>query len=105
MAPPPGLAYDWNQAVFDLGREVCIARRPRCGICPLAPGCPSRGLTFAPLRRQSAFEGSFRQRRSRLLKQLAAGGPLPAAELDGEALSALVADGLAAVSDGTATLP
>ena len=105
MAPPPGLAYDWNQAVFDLGREVCIARRPRCGICPLAPGCPSRGQTFAPLRRQSAFEGSFRQRRSRLLKQLAAGGPMPAAELDGEALSGLVADGLAAVSDGTATLP
>jgi A/G-specific adenine glycosylase len=105
MAPPDGPAYEWNQAVFDLGREVCIARRPRCGVCPLADGCPSRGMTFAPLRRQSAFEGSFRQRRSRLLKQLAASGPLAVDELDREALEALVSDGLAAISDGAAALP
>ena len=34
--------------------------------------CPSRGLTYEPLRRQSRFEGSFRQRRAELLRLVAA---------------------------------
>jgi A/G-specific adenine glycosylase len=102
---PPGRAYEWNQALFDLGREVCIARTPRCGVCPLAAGCPSRGRTYAPLRRQSRFEGSFRQRRARLLRAIAAAGRLPECEADAEALVALVRDGLAEVSGGEARLP
>jgi A/G-specific adenine glycosylase len=105
VAPPPGQAYEWNQALFDLGREVCIARTPRCGVCPLAPECPSRGMTFAPLRRQSRFEGSFRQRRARLLRAIADAGSLPDAEADAEALVSLVRDGLAEVRDGHAQLP
>jgi A/G-specific adenine glycosylase len=105
VAPPPGRAYEWNQALFDLGREVCIARTPRCGVCPLATGCPSRGMTFAPLRRQSRFEGSFRQRRARLLRAIAAAGSLPDAQADAEALVSLVRDGLAEVRDGHARLP
>jgi A/G-specific adenine glycosylase len=104
-APPPGQAYAWNQALFDLGREVCIARTPRCGACPLASGCPSRGMTYAPLRRQSRFEGSFRQRRARLLRAIAAAGALPDADADAEALVSLVRDGLAEVSGGHARLP
>ena len=92
-----GRAYEWNQALFDLGREVCIARTPRCGVCPLAAGCPSRGRTYAPLRRQSRFEGSFRQRRARLLRAIAAAGRLPESEADAEALVSLVRDGLAEV--------
>ncbi len=105
VAPPPGRAYDWNQALFDLGREVCIARTPRCGVCPLAPECPSRGMTFAPLRRQSRFEGSFRQRRARLLRAITDAGSLPDGEADAEALVSLVRDGLAEVRDGHAQLP
>jgi A/G-specific adenine glycosylase len=105
LAPPPGLAYEWNQALFDLGREVCIARRPRCEVCPLADGCPSRGHTYAPLRKQSRFEGSFRQRRAELLRAIAAAGSLPDADADAEALVSLVRDGLAEVSDGYARLP
>jgi endonuclease-3 len=27
------------------GRRVCIARKPRCSICPLAPHCPRIGVT------------------------------------------------------------
>ena len=104
IAPPPGRAYEWNQALFDLGSTICIARRPRCGLCPLAAGCPSRGMTFAPLRRQPAFEGSFRQRRSRLLKLLAADGPVELATLDRPALDALIADGLATLEAGRARL-
>jgi A/G-specific adenine glycosylase len=105
LAPPPGLAYEWNQALFDLGREVCIARRPRCEVCPLADGCPSRGATYAPLRKQSRFEGSFRQRRAELLRAIAAAGSLPDADADAEALVSLVRDGLAEVSGGYARLP
>jgi A/G-specific adenine glycosylase len=54
-------------ALMDLGATVCLARVPRCGSCPLATGCPSRGRRYEPLRRQSRFEGSFRQRRARTL--------------------------------------
>jgi A/G-specific adenine glycosylase len=103
--PPDGHAYEWNQALFDLGSTICIARRPRCQACPLADGCPSRGMTFAPLRRQSAFQGSFRQRRSGLLKRLAADGPQEVALLDRQALDALIADGLATLDGGRARLP
>src|SRR3954452_6232756 len=52
------------QALMDLGATVCLARIPRCEECPLADACPSRGRRFEPLRRQSPFEGSFRQRRA-----------------------------------------
>jgi A/G-specific adenine glycosylase len=105
MLPPAGRAWEWNQALFDLGSQVCIARRPRCGACPLAGGCPSHGSTFAPLRRQSRFEGSFRQRRSALLRRLASEGAVSLDLLDREALEALLADGLAASDGQVATLP
>ena len=62
-------------------------------------------MTFAPLRKQSRFEGSFRQRRSALLKRLTREGRIPVGDADGEALAALVSDGLATVDEGTATLP
>jgi A/G-specific adenine glycosylase len=105
LLPPPGRAYEWNQALFDLGREICIARRPRCEQCPLADGCPSRGMTFAPLRKQKPFAGSFRQRRSAVLRRLTGEVSVPSSELDGEALSALVADGLAVITNSEARLP
>jgi A/G-specific adenine glycosylase len=53
------------QGLMDLGATVCLARVPRCVVCPLAAGCPSRGQRYEPERKQSRFEGSFRQRRSR----------------------------------------
>jgi A/G-specific adenine glycosylase len=89
------------QALFDLGARVCLARIPRCGVCPLAAACPSRGLRFEPLRRQGPFEGSFRQRRAEALRSVAAGDQ----PSDGEALAALELDGLVELRDGVATLP
>ena len=59
------------QALMDLGATVCLARVPRCGRCPLASECPSRGTRDEPLRRQSRFEGSFRQRRAAALRLVA----------------------------------
>jgi A/G-specific adenine glycosylase len=105
VPPPPGRAYEWNQALFDLGREVCIARRPRCDICPLATRCPSRGQTYQPLRKQSRFEGSFRQRRSVLLRAITEAGELPLSSADAEALISLERDGLVEVCESTARLP
>jgi A/G-specific adenine glycosylase len=90
------------QALFDLGATICLARVPRCGACPLAAACRSRGQRFEPLRKQSRFEGSFRQRRALALKAVAAGQ----GTRDGEALESLARDGLVTVGvDGRATLP
>jgi A/G-specific adenine glycosylase len=93
-----------GQALMDLGATVCLARVPRCGDCPLAERCPSRGRRFEPLRRQGPFEGSFRQRRAETLRRVAAGESV-AGELDGEALAALARDGLVRLEDGLASLP
>src|ERR671928_338183 len=76
------------QALMDLGATICLARVPRCGACPLADGCPSRGRRYEPLRRQSRFEGSFRQRRAAALRAVA-DAPRPLAELDAAAVEAL----------------
>jgi A/G-specific adenine glycosylase len=92
------------QALFDLGATVCLARVPRCGTCPLAGECPSRGRRYEPLRRQSRFEGSFRQRRAALLR-LVAGGAQPLAAVDAEAAASLASDGLVVVEDGLVALP
>jgi A/G-specific adenine glycosylase len=92
---------DCAQALFDLGATICLARVPRCGVCPLARGCPSRGQRYEPLRKQSPFEGSFRQRRSVALRAVAAGRQPE----DGEAVASLARDGLVTVTDGVAVLP
>jgi A/G-specific adenine glycosylase len=90
------------EALMDLGREVCLARVPRCGICPLGDGCPSRGRRYEPLRKQSRFEGSFRQRRAETLRLVAAG---ELERLDEEAVVSLARDGLVELRDGLARLP
>jgi A/G-specific adenine glycosylase len=93
-----------GQALMDLGARVCLARVPRCGECPLAPECPSRGRRYEPLRRQSRFDGSFRQRRAAALR-LVARGPRPLAELDSDAVDSLARDGLVRLEDGLVSLP
>ena len=90
-----------GQALMDLGATVCLARVPRCAICPLATDCPSRGRRYEPLRRQSRFEGSFRQRRARALRTVAAGEQPD----DAEALASLARDGLVELGAGPAALP
>ena len=92
------------QALMDLGSTVCLARVPRCGRCPLAEHCPSRGRRFEPLRKQGPFEGSFRQRRAAALR-LVADAERPLHELDEEAVSSLARDGLVRVVAGTVSLP
>ena len=95
---------DCGQALMDLGATICLARIPRCGVCPFAEDCPSRGRRFEPQRKQSRFEGSFRQRRAATLRLVSA-SPRSVGDLDREALDALAGDGLVEVSGRVARLP
>ena len=90
-----------GQALMDLGATVCLARIPRCGICPLARACPSRGRRYEPLRKQSRFEGSFRQRRAHALRAILAGRRPD----DDEAVAALARDGLVHADGGIVAPP
>jgi A/G-specific adenine glycosylase len=101
-------AFDFGpraaQALMDVGATVCLARVPRCGVCPLAAACPSQGRRYRPARKQSRFEGSFRQRRATTLR-LVSDRARPVAELDRDAVASLQRDGLVAVAGGLAGLP
>jgi A/G-specific adenine glycosylase len=89
------------QALMDLGKAVCLARVPRCGDCPLAAACPSRGRRFEPARRQGPFAGSFRQRRAAALRVVLAGSEPE----DDEAVASLARDGLVRVDGDAVFLP
>ncbi|MBI4887571.1 MAG: A/G-specific adenine glycosylase [Acidobacteria bacterium] len=39
---PRTRVFDFNQALMDLGALVCVARTPKCPVCPLARMCRSR---------------------------------------------------------------
>ena len=93
-------------ALMDLGALVCTARDPSCSACPLRRRCITRGPLPDEVRnRQPRFEGSFRQRRGVVMARLREQDAVVVAELDREALTSLVDDGLAVVDDGDARLP
>jgi A/G-specific adenine glycosylase len=41
---PARHVFDFNQALIDLGALVCVARNPKCLICPMALSCRARRL-------------------------------------------------------------
>src|SRR5205823_12830009 len=43
---PSRHVFDFNQALMDFGAMVCVARNPKCLVCPMAKGC--RAYPFAP---------------------------------------------------------
>jgi len=43
---PSRHVFDFNQALMDFGAMVCVARNPKCLICPMAKSC--RAYPFAP---------------------------------------------------------
>jgi A/G-specific adenine glycosylase len=62
----------WNQALMDLGREICKPR-PRCEACPLASVCRFRRSGSRAVKRsakQTPFPGSFRQVRGAVVRVL-----------------------------------
>ncbi|WP_419862568.1 A/G-specific adenine glycosylase [Candidatus Poriferisodalis sp.] len=88
---PAGESWAWNQAMMDLGAQVCTKRDPSCDRCPAQLWCAWTGGVLGSessgrpdpadrsagvSSRQAPFEGSDRQARGRLLAALP-GGPLP----------------------------
>ena len=86
---PAGEGWRWNQAMLDLGAEVCTARVANCTTCPLTRWCawaggphddPARG-SAGVTGRQSRFAGSDRQGRGRLVEALRTAGSVAASDL------------------------
>jgi A/G-specific adenine glycosylase len=91
----------WNQAVMDLGREAC-RRLPRCEACPLSSSCCFRaegGSANRPARRNTQFDGSFRQVRGRVIAILRA---RPSARL--ETLASAIGEPVPRVAEAVAVL-
>jgi len=106
----------WNQALMDLGREVCTPK-PDCEACPLARVCRFRlsgAVANRGPRRQGPFEGSSRQVRGAVVSALRSHPWLTPAHLASEigfpvdrveaAIQALAVDGLVEVEAGRVQL-
>jgi A/G-specific adenine glycosylase len=48
---PTGKAYDWNQALMDLGATICVSSNPHCSNCPLQDVCK----TYSEMSQYSLF--------------------------------------------------
>src|SRR5437588_2529916 len=48
---PHGEAYDWNQALMDLGATICTSNNPQCTRCPVQEACTA----FTEMSQQSLF--------------------------------------------------
>ncbi len=123
---PEGGGWAWNQALLDVGATVCTKRTQACAACPLRPWCAwaDRGRALPDPAEgsagtggsQSAFAGSDRQGRGRLVDALRRG---PVANADVPAATgwsddprrahrvaaSLVVDGLAVRHEGELRLP
>lgn len=106
-----------NAAFMELGAVVCTARAPRCDACPIADQCAWRSAGYpeftgkrTPV--QKRFEGSDRQVRGIILRELRASDiPVTLAEIEqvwpdaaqrDRALAGLIADGLIRESGASA---
>jgi len=87
---PEGEAYDWHQALMDLGATICLARNPRCDLCPAVDECAAHpAILFAPrvLAERKApynappFETTNRYFRGRVVDALREHSPLSVDEL------------------------
>src|SRR5207248_3500339 len=50
---PAGEAYNWNQALMDLGATICTSANPRCMLCPLQETCAA----YTEMSQYSLFPG------------------------------------------------
>lgn len=56
-------AYDFNQALMDLGATVCVARTPRCPACPMRTICRAYPLLAQPARPSRGWPSTAAGRR------------------------------------------
>lgn len=108
---PADEAHHWIQAVMDLGATTCTSREPACQRCPCEPWCTGAAIEVTS-RAQSAFRGSVREARGRIVRELATDGQV---DLDALADAAdttlfegaaqdLQREGLVAIERGIVTL-
>jgi len=94
--PDPQEAGTWTHATMEFGARICTARAPRCDICPVSRGCPSRSNPRrVPVPRQSAATTASRAARGALLRALATA---PAHRLGGTKASQVVKGGAIGVN-------
>ena len=73
----PARARLVNAGTMELGQVVCTARAPRCEACPIAAACAWRAAGYPeyvgpPAPKQKTYEGSDRQVRGLILRELRA---------------------------------
>ena len=108
LLPEDAVAPVFSAALMELGATVCVARSPKCGICPLTV-CTWRDAGYpagdGPVRPTQRFAGTDRQVRGKLLDVLRGNSaPVDRARLDvvwltdtaqrDRALDSLLVDGL-----------
>jgi A/G-specific adenine glycosylase len=70
--PTPGSSGTWTHATMEFGARICTARSPRCTVCPVARGCPSRrDPPHVPVPQAPAATAGMRAARGGLLQALA----------------------------------
>ncbi|MDY6770286.1 MAG: A/G-specific adenine glycosylase [Candidatus Nanohaloarchaea archaeon] len=115
---PAGKSRVWNNAVMELGSQVCVDGTPRCRECPLRPDCTAfqrKNFDTPEVQSQSEFEGSWRSYRAQVLKLLMDGVMAEAELADAldlpdeysldELLAELVEEGMVEEADGGYRLP
>ncbi len=132
LVPRAG-SYDWNSALMDLGAAICTARAPKCASCPVRTICSAAPLDVAalertrrarsPRRKAVPFALTSRYARGRIvdrLRDLPPGARISLLDLHRdlrdalanrriaelrELVSALHAEGLVVLQDGSVCLP
>lgn len=72
---PPAEAYNWNQALMDLGATICTSGNPRCTACPMHTSCQAyvdmsqhslfpSGTVLRQLRKVAEKQPTYRTRQS-----------------------------------------
>jgi A/G-specific adenine glycosylase len=82
---PEKNAAIWAAATMELGALICTAKKPKCGVCPLADHCKWRSLDF-PLsdqpKRTQTWHGTDRQCRGVIVQALRENSALSKKEIN-----------------------
>ncbi|WP_105567684.1 HhH-GPD family protein [Microbacterium halophytorum] len=119
LPPSRAEAAVMNAAVMELGQVICTARSPECDACPIRNECAwwaaGRPETPDTRRKQARYEGSDRQARGAVLRELrGADAPVPQPRVLADwhdpaqrdrAILTLLDDGLIDATDGALHLP
>ena len=109
---PEKSAAIWAAATMEIGALICTAKKPKCGLCPLADQCKWRSLDF-PLsdqpKRTQTWHGTDRQCRGVIVQALRENSALSKKEINllwdvpsqvEKALLTLLEDGLVVAIPG-----